>query len=156
MYRRWIASLVLIAACGSAAPPEVAALPDLPLTDAAHFEQLVATSDLPMVVNVWASWCGPCRSEAPLLAEAAATFGDEVRFIGIDVRDSQAGAKAFIAEYDLAFEHYFDRDQAVPASLGGAGVPLTYFIAPGGAVVSTHIGIIDERTLALGIDELTR
>lgn len=106
------------------------------------------------MVNVWASWCVPCRSEAPLLRVAHERFGDEVAFIGIDVQDDQDSAQAFIAEFGLAFPHYFDRDRRVPQELGGIGVPITYFIDADGSVVDIHSGIIDEATLALGIDEL--
>ena len=88
-----------------------------------------------MVVNLWASWCIPCRSEAPLLTEAHRQLGDEVRFIGVATQDSQVDAEAFVAEFSMTFENYFD---------------------PGGEVkvVSTVFGIIDERSLALEIDEL--
>ncbi len=106
---------------------------------------------------MWASWCIPCRSEAPLLLEAHERFGDRVLFIGIDVDDSQTGARRFIAEFGIdVFEHLFDRDGRVPASLGGRGVPLTFFFRPGGELSYLHRGVIDERTLAVHLDELTR
>ncbi|HEX9977717.1 MAG TPA: TlpA disulfide reductase family protein, partial [Acidimicrobiia bacterium] len=99
----------------------------------------------------------PCRSEAPLLRSAETAWGDQVRFIGVDVRDSQDGARRFIAEYGLEeIEHYFDPTGAVPDDLGGFGVPVTFFFAPGGRLVSMHSGVLDERTLALGVDEIVR
>ncbi len=109
------------------------------------------------MVNVWASWCIPCRSEAPLLRSANNEFGDEVRLIGIDTRDQMTGARAFIAEFDLGgFEHFFDSFGDVPGSLGGRGVPLTFFFRAGGELSHLHSGVIDERTLALHLDELVR
>ena len=120
-------------------------------------QDLLATSPEPIVLNVWASWCIPCRSEAPLLDRAATRFGDEVRFVGINVRDSQSGAREFIAEFlpDSPIEHFFDRPGDVPPALGGSsGVPLTFFYEPGGGLVKLHFGVLDERTLALQIDEL--
>ncbi len=83
-------------------------------------------------------------------------FGDRIRFVGINVRDSQAGAREFIAEFfpGARIEHLFDRTGVVPASMGGRWVPLTFFFAPGGEEVDRHFGIIDERELALQIDEL--
>lgn len=80
-----------------------------------------------------------------------------MRFIGVNVRDSQSGARSFIAEFyrGVRIEHLFDRLGAVPTSLGGGfGVPMTFFFEPGGALVELHLGVIDERTLALQIDEL--
>jgi thiol-disulfide isomerase/thioredoxin len=97
-----------------------------------------------------------CRSEAPLFARAHAEHGAQIEFIGVDVQDSQAGAKAFLAEFELDFDHFFDPDRQVPNGYGGFGTPITLFFAPGGDLVSLHNGVVDERTLALNIDELMR
>ena len=126
----------------------------LPVTNAEDFQDLLATSESPMVVNLWASWCIPCRSEAPLLTEAHRQLGDEIRFIGIATQDSQVDAEAFVAEFSMTFENYFDRNGEVKGWIGSLGLPTTFFVAPGGEVVSTVFGIIDERSLALEIDEL--
>jgi thiol-disulfide isomerase/thioredoxin len=151
-------ALVLMAtsACGDgdARPDEVG---PLPRTTPAGMEAVLALTEQPVVLNVWGSWCIPCRSEAPLLRAAAARHGDRVRFIGVAVEDREADAAAFIAEFGLtAIDHYLDPPGDVPAHLGGFGVPLTFFFAPGGDLVDLHRGIIDERTLALQIDELLR
>lgn len=105
-------------------------------------------------MNVWASWCLPCRAEAPLLNEAFAAYGDRVEFIGIDVQDNQPDAKAFLDEFGLDFDHFFDRNREIPNAYGGIGTPVTFFFAASGELVSTHNGVIDERTLALNIDDL--
>ncbi len=75
-------------------------------------------------------------------------------FVGIDIEDTQDAARAFIAEFDLEFTNYFDREGRIRSVLGGVGVPITYFFAPGGDLVYTHSGVIDERTLSLQIDEI--
>ncbi len=129
-------------------------VPPLPPTDAAAMAALLESSTQPVVVNIWASWCIPCRSEAPLIERAYSQFGDEIRFIGVNVADTQSGARQFIAEFGLTFENLFDAARAVPAAFGGSGVPLTFFFAPGGELVHYQPGVIDERTLALQIDEL--
>jgi thiol-disulfide isomerase/thioredoxin len=150
-----VALTLILAACGGSSGNSTTDVDPLERTDAAAVEQLLAVSDRPVVMNVWASWCGPCRSEAPLLREANAQFKDVVRFIGIDVRDRQEDAQAFIAEFGLdGFSHFFDQFGSVPAAFGGFGVPLTFFFAPGGELSFLHSGVIDERTLALQIDEL--
>ncbi len=145
--------LLVFAACSPSLPP--AAADPLPIVSAAEFRQRLDTSTQPSVVNVWASWCLPCRAEAPLLREAADHFGGEVTFIGVDVQDRPDEAAAFIAEFGLdKFEHVADPNRAIPAALGGIGVPITYFVAPGGEIMATHIGIIDERTLVSSIEQL--
>lgn len=152
--RRYAVALALalvVAACANSAGRDPG---DLPVTDADHFAAVLNDLDRPAVVNVWASWCVPCRSEAPLLRAAHQEYGDRVAFIGIDVQDDQASARDFISEFGLEFPHYFDRTRSVPASLGGIGVPITYFVDASGQVVDIHTGIIDEAGLVLGIDEL--
>lgn len=150
-----LALLIVLSACTASSTtgdgPESA---DLPLIDGTGIRAVLGDLTGPTVVNVWASWCLPCRSEAPLL-KAAHQQRDDITFIGIDVEDDQQSAKEFIAEFGLDFQHYFDPDRAVPAELGGFGTPITYFVAADGTIVKTHSGILDEQTLALMLDELT-
>ena len=149
--------VLIVAACGDpTGTPGREAIPDLPETTAAEFEAHLAGLDRPAVVNVWASWCIPCRSEAPLLNAAFEEHGDQIHFIGVDVQDNQADAKAFLTEFGLEFDHFFDRGREVPNHYRGIGTPITFFFAPHGELFSTHNGVIDDRTLALNIDELLR
>ncbi|MGH8927194.1 MAG: TlpA family protein disulfide reductase [Acidimicrobiia bacterium] len=151
--RRLLFLVLVVTACTSSETVEPQT-PELPVIDLAAFQQLLADFDRPAVVNVWASWCLPCRSEAPVLRQAHQRYGDEVAFIGIDYDDSQRGARLFLDEFDLPFPHYFDNPGVILAEYGGIGVPRTYFFAPGGELIETHNGVIDEETLALHIDEL--
>lgn len=148
------AAAALLSACGGASLP-IDAVAEIPaITPAALLDRLAA-SPQPVVVNVWASWCAPCRSEAPLLRAAADEWGDRVDFIGIDVRDTQEGGRGFIGEFGLtALDHGFDPNGAIPAALGGVGVPLTFFFRAGGDLAHLHRGVIDERTLALWLDTI--
>jgi len=154
--RQLVAALTVLLVILTGCTREEAQLPgaSLPLTNPEEILALLEESAEPVVLNVWASWCIPCRSEAPRLERAYAQFGNEVRFIGINVADTQAGAQGFIAEFGLTFENLFDSPRAVPAALGGSGVPLTFFFAAGGELVHYQPGVIDERMLALQIDEL--
>ncbi len=145
---------ILISACAPNSEPGSTTREDLPPITAAEFETHLESIDRPAVVNVWASWCLPCRSEAPLLNEAFSAYGERVEFIGIDVQDNQPDAKEFLDEFGLDFDHFFDRSREVPNAYGGIGTPITFFFAAGGELVSTHNGVIDERTLALNIDDL--
>jgi thiol-disulfide isomerase/thioredoxin len=146
--------ILVVTACAGDASDDASGVDDLPAVTAAGFEAHLTELEKPAVVNVWASWCLPCRSEAPLLDEAHHQFGDEIEFIGVDVQDSQPAAKQFLSEFGLDFTHFFDRDRAIPSFYGGLGTPITMFFAPHGELISIHNGVIDERTLALNIDEL--
>jgi cytochrome c biogenesis protein CcmG/thiol:disulfide interchange protein DsbE len=156
MLRRLLILAVLVAACGGGALTENTDIPDLPATTGPEFAAHMATIDRPAVVNVWASWCIPCRSEAPLLDRAFRTYGADIEFIGVAVADNQPDAKAFLSEFGLGFDHFFDRDRSMPSLFGGIGTPITFFFGPGGELISTHNGVMDDRTLALNIDELLR
>jgi len=152
-------TLLLVAALSACGGSRVdySEVPELPAVTAAGLDTLLAESVAPVVLNVWASWCIPCRSEAPLFAAAADTYGDVVDFIGLNVRDDQAGARSFIAEFyaDAGLNYLYDSTGDIPVALGGSkAVPLTFFYAPGGELVTLHSGVIDERTLALQIDEI--
>ncbi len=129
---------------------------ELPEITVSEFESHLVNLGRPAVVNVWASWCLPCRSEAPLLDQAHAEYGDRIAFIGVDVLDSQTGAREFLAEFGLDFDHFFDRDRSIPNHYGAFGTPVTFFFAPNGELVQLHNGVIDERTLAIHLDELER
>lgn len=154
---RWIPLALFVGAltaCSQTQAVSDDARVEIPAISVTEFRTLLANSEKPLVVNIWASWCVPCRSEAPLLRAAHAEYGDRVRYVGIDVLDTQADGLAFLAEFGITYENYFDAQGEIPADLGGFGVPLTYFFAPGGEQIHLHAGVIDEQALALQIDEL--
>lgn len=145
-----IALFALFACTSDAAAPGI----DLPEMDLEAFVAQLESSEKPAVVNVWASWCLPCRDEAPLFTSAHAEFGDRVDFYGIAYNDNQPGARQFLAEFDLPFTHYFDFDGDALVRFGGIGVPRTYFFGPGGELVATVNGVLTEDTLTSNIEEL--
>jgi thiol-disulfide isomerase/thioredoxin len=152
-----VAVMLVATACG--ADVDTSSIPDLAEVTTADVVATIEEGGKPAVVNVWASWCGPCRSEAPLLAAASAEYRTTVDFIGLNVRDSSEDAKGFIAIFfsDALIHHVADADGSVVADLGGTtGVPLTFFVHADGTVAKIHFGVIDERTLALEVDELVR
>lgn len=153
-WRKAVSVLILVTACGGSVDPSDVPTNNLPPITPSEFEAHLAGLDKPAVVSVWASWCLPCRAEAPLLNLAFEKYGDEIEFIGIDVQDTQEGAARFLAEFELPFRHFFDPRREVVNHFGGIGTPVTMFFGPGGELVTVHNGIVDERTLAMNIDEL--
>ena len=103
-----------------------------------------------IVLNVWASWCGPCRVESPVLASVArATEGVGVRFVGLDEKDGSDAALAFSAAAGTTYPHIVDSDGALLASLGlvpGSAIPSTLVIDASGRVAARVIGAVDPAT----------
>ncbi len=95
----------------------------------------------PVVVNQWASWCGPCRAEFPLFADAVVEHGDTVAFVGIDFTDSRDDAAKFLQQSPPGFASVYDPKGEAARSLGGGRVaPTTFFIDPDGKRVYSKLG----------------
>ncbi|MDX6582699.1 MAG: cytochrome c biosis protein CcmG, thiol:disulfide interchange protein DsbE [Solirubrobacterales bacterium] len=94
--------------------------------DALH-AQLEQLHGYPVVVNVWASWCGPCRLEFPDLQSVSAERGDEVAFVGVDAEDSDAAATDFLAELPLPYPSVTDPDNEIKDEYALRGYPATAF-----------------------------
>lgn len=142
----------LLAACGSNGPSTPARLPTEPtaLPEFTLADYRLALGQLrgtPVVVNVWASWCGPCREEAPLLAAANETYGDRVRFIGVDILDERGSARDFMREYGWTYPSVFDPSGAIRDGLGLLGQPVTLFYDASGELVDTWTGPLTEERL---------
>jgi cytochrome c biogenesis protein CcmG/thiol:disulfide interchange protein DsbE len=96
---------------------------------------------LPVVVNIWASWCVPCRAEFPLFQVASARLGRRVAFLGVDTLDAAADARGFLAKIPVAYPSYEDPSGEIARSLAPAqGVPITVFLDRGSRVSYFHQG----------------
>jgi cytochrome c biogenesis protein CcmG, thiol:disulfide interchange protein DsbE len=133
------------AATASLLPTTADALPSLdPAAFASLLEDLKGT---PVVVNFWASWCSPCRAEAPLLREAHERYGKRVQFLGVDIEDARDGAERFIHDQDLAYPSVFDPTNAIGLHYDLASPPATLFFDSGGDLVATVPGQLVDAAL---------
>jgi cytochrome c biogenesis protein CcmG/thiol:disulfide interchange protein DsbE len=102
---------------------------DLPRLDG---EGSISSADLrgrPVVLNFWASWCAPCREEAPLLERAWRDYRREgVVFLGVNIKDAQSDARRFVREYDITYPMIRDLELDLSTDLGVQGLPETFFI----------------------------
>lgn len=93
----------------------------------AYEKRIAALRGYPVVVNVWASWCLPCRQEFPVLQKLSARYGKRIAFLGVNSYDSDDAAATFLREEPVPYPSYTDPDKDILASLGGAGYPDTAF-----------------------------
>ncbi len=98
-------------------------------------DRIDSLAGYPVVVNVWASWCGPCRFEFPALQDLSAAYGKRVAFLGVDSQDSSDEAKDFLREEPVPYPSYSDLDEEIADELGSFGLPATAFYDRGGELV---------------------
>lgn len=112
----------------------------------------LANDGRPVVLNLWASWCGPCRAEMPAF-DAAAQANTEVFFIGVAVEDVLDAALAFADEVAVSYALAFDEADRVSRRYPAPGLPATFFITADGAIAKTVFGQIDEAQIEGFIEE---
>lgn len=95
---------------------------------------------VPTVVNLWASWCGPCREELPLVQDLADVAADRVQVVGVISKDGVPQADSFATDAGVTFPSAYDRDGALMDGLGINVLPFTYFLDADGALVHTQVG----------------
>ena len=100
-----------------------------------------------LVVNFWASWCIPCRTEMPLLEAAFRSERGRVAFLGIDANDTSSAARAFLAKMHVTYPAVSDPNGAVATRYGLFGLPTTVLISRSGKIVGRHIGELHADTL---------
>ena len=138
----------------SPGPRSLGAIPDFELPTL-HGDTLAADSldGRVTVVNFWASWCPPCRSEAPMLAAVATeTSGDEVQFLGVLHQDQREPALEFAERSGLDFPTVID-DGALAREFGVRSIPMTFIVAPDGTILARHFGPISETRLRVLIED---
>ena len=108
----------------------------------------------PVILNFWASWCGPCKSEMPEFEEAYKQYGEEIHFIMLNctISDAKEEAKALITENGYTFPVYFDTTGEASYGYGASSIPLTFFIDAEGNLVTYAMGALSGDLLQKGID----
>ncbi len=126
----------------------------LPLFDGGQFS-LESQRGRVVVLNFWASWCAPCRSEAPALVSVWENYRDqEVTFVGIAYQDTKGKAQEFIDQFAITYPNGLDERDQIAKAYRVRGVPETFFITRDGQVDGVHIGLISEDILTARLEAL--
>ncbi|CAN5440432.1 hypothetical protein BH10ACT2_BH10ACT2_21190 [soil metagenome] len=115
---------------------------------------LVGLHGTPVIVNIWASWCSPCRTETPLLERTWAAHRGEVMIIGVASKDVASRSRAFMDEFGVSFPNIFDSSGDIRARLGLRGFPTTYVFGADGELRTTIVGGLTEQRLAAVLEDL--
>ena len=141
----------------SAAEPELTLAPDFTVYDLEGNEvHLTDFFGKPIIVNFWASWCGPCKMEMPDFDAAYNTYKDDIVFLMVNMTDGSREtvevASEFIADSGYTFPVYYDTQYSAAITYSVASLPTSYFLNENGELVAHAKGAIDAETLQRGID----
>lgn len=112
----------------------------------------------PVVLNFWASWCGPCKSEMPAFEAAYQAQGDDIQFLMVNLTDGVSEtvetASAFIAGTGYTFPVFYDTSAAANQAYDVSAIPATFFIDADGCIIDSHTGALDAATLENYLDKI--
>ena len=108
-----------------------------------------------VMLDFWASWCKPCRDEAPVLSEVYLDYAERaVEFVGVDIWDRRQDAIEYIDRYQITYPNGVDENGAIAINYGVRGIPEKFFIDQDGMIVKKFVGPVDADTLRSTLDEL--
>lgn len=154
--RRTVRALVasafaVILVLSGCAPPPAYPLPAPPLSGEdldGQAQDLAALEGSVVIVPVWASWCGPCRDEVPVLQDALTRWGEEgLEVLGINMRDRDDSARAFLDEHGGDYPSVVDPRGTVAVGWGVTTLPVTFLVDREGQVVARHPGVVTDAWL---------
>lgn len=144
---------------GNTAADDSAKAPDFTVVNGA--EEEVKLSDFvgkPVVLNFWASWCGPCKSEMPFFQNMYDTYGEEVVFMMVNMtdgsRETVETALDYVQQAEYTFPVYFDTNQEAAYAYYVSSIPATYFIDAEGNLVAYGVGSLQEENILQGLSML--
>ncbi len=121
--------------------------------------ETISTSSLigaPTIINIWYSTCEPCRRELPVLAQGASKYGEKIRFIGINIKDSAKVAAEFAADYGVKFEIFLDANGAFISASGISTAPMTLAVNAQGLIINQIAGELSTAKLDELMSELLK
>lgn len=130
---------------GPPGPGDAAPAFSAPVIDGSRTLSLKSLAGKPVLVNFWASWCGPCKEEAPWLRAAYRAFGSQVTFLGVDVRDAQSDAERFVNEERVPYPSVRDEGLQIFTDYGLTGQPESFLIDGNGTIVQHVPGRFPDR-----------
>lgn len=137
------------AAGGKASAPTKVTLPTTELSCFGGGKLRLADVRGPAVINLWGSWCPPCREELPAVNAVAQRTAGLVHFLGVDTRDTRSDGEAMVSEFGLSYPNVFDQAEQTRIALKRTGLPVTLFVDSAGKVVHLYNGTaLDEAGLA--------
>ena len=109
----------------------------------------------PVVINFWASWCPPCRIEAPLIEQTWRGYKNRgLMFLGVNIQDRKEDALNYIREFDITYPNGPDPTGEISIDYGVSGLPVTFFVSSKGEIVRRWVGAIEKSVLISSIEEI--
>ena len=151
------ASVLTLAACGGGGDTSGnvgTRLPDVAIEElGGDATERLGDIEGPAVINLWATWCAPCRAEIPDFEEVHQARRDEIRFIGVNIGEDAPRALGFIDEVGATYDQFRDPEGYVVTELGTTAMPVTIVIDADGVVTERHLGPLDADDLDAAIDD---
>jgi len=120
--------------------------------------KVVSLSDFkgqPVIINFWATWCGPCEAEMPDIHQAYLKHkADGLVVLAVDMAEHPDTVRSFINYYELTFTILLDRGEDVGRHYGARALPTTYFVDPAGTIVHVYFGQMDEQAIEIGLGKI--